>query len=149
MSILSDSPILSQETRPTINAYLIDAGEHNCCVDDLGEIGCIYEDVHLSAFVFAHSPGAARKLFIDFYGWGGGSYVRASLEWTDKMSIRVLAKDIKFFEPHVDEDCDMIESGFPIHRLTKFGQQYYERQNAEYDKMLAWEMAYDSDGSQS
>ncbi len=149
MNQYTESASMSQETRPTINAYLIDAGEHNCVVDNLGELGCIYDDCRLIAFVFARSPGAARRLFIDFYDFGGGAYIRASLEYTDKMSIRLLAKGIKWIEPHVDNNCDMIENPFPTHRLTKFGQSYYDRQNAQYDKMLAREAAYDADGSQS
>lgn len=133
----TDSPISSQVNNP-INAYLIDAGEVNCCVDNLGELGCIYENCQLIDVVYAASRGQAKKLFIEYYGWGGSSNIRCSLEWTDKMSIRELAKDLGT-KPGVT-DVWILDSQWPYSSLTAYGRKIYAEQSDQLEREIAWEV---------
>ena len=146
MKQYTESTSMSQETRPTINAYLIDAGIVNVVAEDLDELGCIYEDARLIAFVYASSRGAAKSLFIQHWS--------DDLEWLSPMSIRLLATDIHM-SPEVDDGCgySQIEDGWTPEHLTKFGREYWtkiETEIREYQKFEdEWDAQFAANGGQS
>ncbi len=75
------------------NAYLVDAGEHTAVVDDLGELGCIYERCLIISVVYAGTRAQAKHLFIQFHSQRK-SHTQVFLEWNDVKSVRLLARDV-------------------------------------------------------
>jgi hypothetical protein len=121
--------MINHTTNPTpeqennVNIYLIDAGEVHCAIEDLGEIGTIYDDTNVVSMVFAKSPGQAKKLFIGFHDTYA-SYTRHSFEWTDKMSVRLLARDVDI-PVGIMQDPDTEILDHCEERLTRFGYNFW------------------------
>jgi hypothetical protein len=118
------SPIDStvQVSIPT-NAYLIDAGEQYCEVESMGELGAIYEDEPIICIVFAATRNAAKRMFINFHK-SPRSYTRFWFEWTDSMSIRLLARGVEIPsgimqepDPTIFDHCE--------EKLTRFGREFW------------------------
>lgn len=109
-----------------MKAYYIDAGEHHCRVDYLGlDLGSIYGDEWFGNVVYAENAAQAKHLFISF---NNSSFSRPGFEYTDKMSIRVLAHEgDEKWEAHVADAYDYEESDWMRGRLTGFGAERYEQ----------------------
>jgi len=75
-----------------LRAYLINAGEHVCTVEHMGELGEIREEAWVASIVYTSTPGRAKKRFIAHHR-SFASYTQYTFEWTDKMSIRLLATE--------------------------------------------------------
>jgi hypothetical protein len=102
-----------------MHAYLIDAGEREYTDSYLGgELGEVREKGWMGAIVYASSRGQAKSLFVKHHNqW---PIPNCCLEWTDKMSICLLAYEnrVKWIPrvEHVDQG-EWNRNG----SLTKYG----------------------------
>lgn len=108
-----------------MKAFWIDAGYHSVCVEFFEELGGRYEDEWFGGVAYAETAAKAKHMFIK------ATYSEIGFEYTDKMSIRVLASegDEKWtprFETNVLWD-GYEEYPWMRGKLTKFGEAEYQQ----------------------
>lgn len=107
-----------------MKAYYIDAGMHYLVVETIEELGSIRDDVWLGNVVYAETAAKAKHLFIEW----NNSHNHAYLEYTDKMSIRVLAHEgDEKWQPHITDAYEYEEMDWMRGRLTGFGYERHEQ----------------------
>lgn len=104
-----------------MKAYYIDAGIHKYA--EFSEDGyTLYEDGWFGNVVYAETASKAKHLFIVENRW------IVDFEYTDKMSIRVLAHEgDEKWTPHVTDAYDDEVNEWMRGRLTGFGYERYEQ----------------------
>ena len=112
-----------------INAYMVDAGEHRCVIESLGELGSIYGMERIISVVWAETRSKAKAAFIKFHA-SHASYTQVDFEFTDPMKITLLAKNMNH-APEVDPSCDLTGIyWYPVYAFVE-GQALHDLDNVD------------------
>lgn len=112
-----------------MNVYFVDAGEHRCAVEHLGELGNIYETEWVTSVVWAETRSKAKAAFIKYHA-SYASHTQVDFEFTDPMKISLVAKHIDH-QPEVDPSCDLTGVyWYPVYAFVE-GQALHDIDNTE------------------